>query len=62
MVAINDLWAVRGEILDDAPAVRKRMSDATANEMGMIILTGQGNTANAVKERIKLMRNIFRPE
>lgn len=62
MVAINDLWAVRGEILEDAPAVRKRMSDATRSEMEVIILTGYGNTANAVKQRIKLMRNIFRPE
>lgn len=62
MVAINDLWEVRSHILNDAPAVRTRMSEATRNDAGMIILTGQGNTAKAVKERIRLMRQIFRPE
>ncbi|EIF32144.1 hypothetical protein BCh11DRAFT_07725 [Burkholderia sp. Ch1-1] len=62
MVAINDLWESRNDILNDAPAVRRRMSDATGNDAGMIILTGQGNTAKAVKERIQLMRQIFRPE
>jgi hypothetical protein len=62
MVAINDLWDMRSEILADAPAVAKRMSDAVTDPAGMIILTGQGNTATAVKERINLMRKVFRPE
>lgn len=62
MVAINDLWAVQGDIMNDAPAVRGRMTEALSTADGMIILTGQGNTANAVKGRINLMRKIFRPE
>ncbi|SDU24774.1 Protein of unknown function DUF262 [Pseudomonas pohangensis] len=62
MVAINDLWAVKGDIMNDAPAVRERMLGELSTAEGMKILTGQGNTANAVKERINLMRNIFRPE
>lgn len=62
MVAINDLWGMREEILADAPAVRQRMADAISSEEGMTVLTGQGNTANAVKGRIVLMRKILRKE
>lgn len=62
MVAINSLWAYTEEIMDDAPAVRQRMTEALATDEGITILTGQGNTANAVRERIRLMRKIFRPE
>lgn len=62
MVAINDLWHVRNDIQNEAAAVRQRMSDATADPAKVTILTGQGNTAKAVKDRINLMRNIFRPE
>lgn len=61
MVAINDLWATRGDILDDAPEVRKRMLEATGDPTRIIILTGQGNTAKAVKDRISLLRQIFLP-
>jgi hypothetical protein len=62
MVAINDLWAERGAILDDAPGVKRRLAEGVGSEEGLTILTGQGNTASAVKERIKLMRTILRPE
>lgn len=61
MVAINDLWAMRGDILNDASEVRKRMLEATRDSARMIVLTGQGNTAQAVKDRINLLRQIFRP-
>jgi hypothetical protein len=62
MVAINDLWAVRGDILNDAPEVKKRMLEATGDSTRMVVLTGQGNTAKAVKDRINLLRQIFRPD
>ena len=62
MVAVNDLWTMRNGIQNDAPAVRQRMSDATGDSAMLIILTGQGNTAKAVKERINLMRKILSPE
>lgn len=62
MVAVNDLWRFRDDILADAPAVRERMSAAAADDSSAHILTGQGNTAKAVKERIELVRKIFRPE
>lgn len=62
MVAINSLWAEREQITADAPGVRQRMAAATATPKEVSILTGQGNTAKAVKERIELMRKIFKPE
>ena len=62
MVAINDLWEHRTEIMDDALEVRERMLAASSDKNQIGILTGQGNTAKAVKERISLMRNIFKPE
>lgn len=62
MVAINDLWNRKDEIFQDAEAVRNRMLEAMGDETKITTLTGQGNTAKAVKDRIDLMRNIFRPE
>lgn len=62
MVAINDLWNRKEEIFQDAEAVRNRMLEAMGDETKITTLTGQGNTAKAVKDRIDLMRNIFRPE
>jgi len=62
MVAIHQLWHLRDEIAADSANVRKRMARATANPVSAATLTGQGNTANAVKERIDLMRSIFHQE
>lgn len=62
MVAINDLWAERAYIQDNASSVRQRMLDAVGDPEKISVLTGQGNTAQAIKERIKILRQIFRPE
>jgi len=62
MVAINLLWAFRTEIGANAAEVRTRMAIAAADPEQLAILTGQGNTAKAVKDRISLMQSIFRPE
>ena len=61
MVAINALWGRRPEIMADAVNVRARMAEAAEDPNRLSILTGQGNTANAVKERIELLRTILRP-
>jgi len=62
MVAINLLWDVRTEIQADAAKVRERMATAASDANQVAILTGEGNTAKAVKERIGLVRSILRPE
>jgi len=62
MVAIDGLWGKRDKILSDAINVKARMSTATSEPTTSIVLTGQGNTANAVKDRIKLVRTLLFPE
>lgn len=61
MVAINDLWDFKIEIMADAVAVRSRMAAASGNPDEVGVLTGQGNTAKAVRERINLIQNILKP-
>ena len=62
MVAINSCWEVRDEIEADKVDIQRRMSEATGDTDSMIILTGQKNTAEAVRERIDLMRSILRSQ
>lgn len=62
MVAINQLWDIRSTILADAEGVLQRMNKATREAKTLEVLTGQGNTAISVKDRISLMRRIFQPE
>ena len=62
MVAINSLWDSRNEIEADKANVQDRMAKTMKSEDKLAILTGQKNTANAVRERINLMRQILRPQ
>jgi hypothetical protein len=62
MVALNSHWDNRKQIEKDKAGVRQRMSDAMSGAESLIILTGQQNTANAVRQRINLMRSIFMPK
>ena len=62
MVALNDLWNARHEVMGDAPSVRERMAAAERADVGVGVLTGQGNTAKAVKDRIDVMKKVLRPE
>ncbi|MBD8548653.1 DUF262 domain-containing protein [Sphingomonas sp. CFBP 8760] len=61
MVAMEVLWDRREEIVEEKNAVHERLEEALADEARMTILTGQGNTAQAVKARIALMVNILQP-
>jgi hypothetical protein len=62
MVAINQLWDFRSDIQSDAANVRTRLAKTLEDPNRLPILTGQGNTAQAVKDRIDLMKTILRPE
>ena len=62
MVALNQLWAQRKLIKADAVGVRARMVAAMTNHKHITMLTGAGNTANAVRARINLMQKVLRPE
>ena len=61
MVAINDLWGERDIIRSDKLGVQERMNEAIRKEDTSVVLTGQQNTAKSVRERIDLVRHIFRP-
>lgn len=62
MVAANELWAQHDAIAEDAASVRARMASALVDQSQVVVLTGAGNTATAVRNRIALMRKILRPE
>jgi len=61
MVAINDLWEQREEITHDKTQVIERMAAANSDYDQYQILVGRGNTAEAVRSRIELLRDIFLP-
>jgi hypothetical protein len=61
MVALNYHWENRTAIEGDKLGVQQRMMKATADVPTMNVLTGQQNTANAVRERISLIRSILVP-
>lgn len=62
MVAINDLWDKRNRIETDKANVQQRMMEAMSDDSIVPILTGQQNTANAVRERIRQMRRVLLPQ
>jgi hypothetical protein len=61
MVAINYRWNSRKTIEADKANVQRRMANATADPIALVILTGQQNTANSVRQRITLLRSILMP-
>jgi hypothetical protein len=62
MVAIDSYWEDRQRIEKDKASVQKRMNNAMSTAKSLMVLTGQQNTANAVRQRIDLMRSIFMPK
>ncbi len=62
MVAANDLWPQKEAILADATGVQARMKAALEDADQLTLLTGSGNTAKSVRDRIDLMKKILRPE
>lgn len=62
MVAANELWQHKDVILADAAGVRSRMKATLEDADQVTVLTGSGNTANSVRDRIALMKKILRPE
>lgn len=61
MVAINDLWKKRETIKAEKPVIPLRLKAAMEDEEKFAILTGKKNTASAVRERIRMMRQILLP-
>jgi hypothetical protein len=61
MVAADKLWSQKDELEKDKQGVYVRMAAALHNHDQLTILTGQGNTAEAVRSRITLMKKILEP-
>ena len=61
MVALDQLWSDKDSIQAGAKGVRTRMNAALKHPDRLTVLTGSGNTANAVRDRIAMMREILRP-
>lgn len=61
MAALNQLWDRRAEIEADKGLVQTRLASALQDEEQLALLTGQANTAQAVRKRIVLMANILLP-
>lgn len=60
MVALDRLWSKRALLLENAAAVRKGMTSLLRDESQASLLTGQGNTAQSIKERIALIEKTLR--
>ena len=61
MVAIDGAWESRSQIEADRVGVQARMKLAILEEDSRILLTGTKNTAEAIRQRIALMRRILQP-
>ncbi len=59
LVALNRLWRHRDDLLAERDGIRARLQKEYENEESAPVLTGQGNTAQAVKDRINLLVRII---
>lgn len=61
MVALDRQWSERDKIAADKEAVKARLTTTLADPDKLALLTGQANTAQAVRDRIDLMESILKP-
>jgi hypothetical protein len=61
MVAADKLWSQKDKLERDKQGVLARMEAVLHNHDQLTILTGQRNTAEAVRSRITLMKEILEP-
>lgn len=61
MVALDRLWDRRTEIEADRENIVARLEAALEHDEQLALLTGQANTAQAVRDRINLMSTILSP-
>jgi hypothetical protein len=59
LVALHRKWRHQAALEGASGAIRKRLRDEYKNPDSAPILTGQGNTAQAVKDRISLLERIL---
>jgi len=59
LVAIHRQWPHVSKFIEQSEAVKARLAAEIANPESAPILTAQGNTAQAVKDRISLIENVL---
>ena len=59
MVAIDSLWAEEQRLRSAKNEIQESLEQSFADSEKLEILTGRGNTADAVRERIELMKGII---
>lgn len=62
MVAIDHHWSRHPQIHDSASEVRIRLENAVSSDEDYELITGRRNTADAVRKRIDLFKEILLPE
>ncbi|ESY44112.1 hypothetical protein X747_09435 [Mesorhizobium sp. LNJC384A00] len=59
LVALHRLWGQREKFVADAPAIRERLQNEFKHEANGPIITGQANTAQAVRDRIGIAQRVL---
>jgi hypothetical protein len=59
LVALHRQWRHQETLEAASAAIRRRLQDEYKNPESAPVLTGQGNTAQAVKDRISLLETIL---
>lgn len=62
MVALDRIWSHRDEIQKDKAGVIERLEKAKNNNDSYELIVGRRNTAESVKDRINLLKQILKPE
>ena len=62
MVAMDRIWNQRNEVMSDKAGVNERLEAAMNKEDEYELIVGRKNTAESVRGRIDLLKNILLPE
>ena len=62
MVAIDRVWSQKDRVMSDREGVNERLRSAIENDDEYELIVGRKNTAESVRNRIDLLKNILLPE
>lgn len=62
MVAIDQVWCQRDKVMSDREGIKARLRSAMENDDKYELIVGRRNTAESVRGRIDLLKNILLPD
>lgn len=62
MVAIDSLWSLHKEIYNRKAQIIRKIEDEIKNQESYELIVGRRNTAESIRDRIKLIKGIFSSE